>query len=112
MSSKLDIIVSQTDYTNEIAIEKLNKFNGNHIKVIQEYMGINTSDEHIPKSHNQEIYKQFRKRLNESAISYNDKKYEQIHENYEIAKKQLLEVMQDNDNNITPTEKKNETKSH
>jgi len=94
--NNIDIIISQTDYTKEVAIEKLKNFNGNHIKVIQEYMGINTSDEYVPKSHNQEIYKQFRKRLNESSIAYNDKKYKQIHEDYETTKKQFLEVVENN----------------
>ena len=37
---KIDIIVSQTNYTKEIAIEKLSQYNDDYIKVIKEYLGV------------------------------------------------------------------------
>jgi hypothetical protein len=67
---KVDIIISQTNYTREIAIEMLLKHNDDHIKVIKEYLGI-TEKPIKMTSVNQEIYKLLRKQIDISH--YNSK---------------------------------------
>lgn len=65
IENKILIILGQTDYTEDIAKEKLIKHNNDEVLVIKEYFGINnnTNNNKI-KSVNQEIYKQLRIRLN------------------------------------------------
>ena len=57
------MIVSQTNYTEKIAEEKL-KEHGNYINVIKEYLGIDLHPKPKPiTSINQEIYKCLRKQI-------------------------------------------------
>jgi len=73
----------QTDYTEEIAREKLVEFENDPIKVIQDYMGINKKKSNQPssiKSLNQEIYKQLRTQLDDSMRTYNKKQQEKLTE--------------------------------
>jgi len=76
-SEKIAIIVSQTNYSVEIAAEKLNNFGGDHIKVIRDYMGIPEKKETVT-SLNQEIYKQIRFKLDDSMKSYNSEQEAKI----------------------------------
>jgi hypothetical protein len=65
-NEKISYIINQTNYTKEIAEEKLNMMDGNYINVIKEYMGISLKTEkpsHVV-SVNQEIYKQLRSSMN------------------------------------------------
>ena len=66
LNEKIQIILRQTDYTEEIAREKLKKYNFNEIAVIKYYFGITEKKEPITKSLNQEIYKHLRHKLNET----------------------------------------------
>jgi hypothetical protein len=66
LNEKIQIILRQTDYTEEVAREKLNKYNFNEIAVIKYYFGIPEKKEPITKSLNQEIYKHLRHKLNET----------------------------------------------
>jgi len=60
---KIQIIISQTNYTEEEAIKKLQE-HGDHIHVIKEYLGIDLQPKPQPiKSINQEIYKCIRKQI-------------------------------------------------
>ena len=52
----------QTDYTKEIALEKLKEFNYDYMAVIRSYLGTNNKKEKS-KSLNQEIYSQIRNHL-------------------------------------------------
>lgn len=62
-------IIAQTTYSEEVAIQKLNQFNGDFMKVLKDYMGIPEKKNNKPvKSLNQEIYKQIRSSL-DSAMS-------------------------------------------
>lgn len=72
---KIQIILRQTDYTEEEAREKMVEFNNNHIVVIKNFMGVNIKDkkENI-KSVNQEIYKQLRTNLDTAMREYNIRK--------------------------------------
>jgi len=60
--SKIQIILGQTDYTEDTAREKLIEHNNDEILVIKEYCGININNSNNSKikSINQEIYKQLR----------------------------------------------------
>ena len=58
----LNTIVTQTDYTKEIALEKLKYFNYDFMSVIRDYLGTNNKKDK-PKSLNQQIYKEIRNHL-------------------------------------------------
>lgn len=72
----IQIILRQTDYTEEIAREKLIENNGDHILVIKKYMGLHDKKQEPVKSLNQEIYKQLRYKLDSSMREYNNSKKE------------------------------------
>jgi len=67
-------VISQTNYTEEEALEKLKLFNCDYLRVIKDYMGIPEKKESPKvKSVNQEIYKQIRTRLDKSMKEYREK---------------------------------------
>lgn len=71
---KIQIILRQTNYTEEIARIKLEEFNNNEIAVIRDYFGIKDKKETTPiKSINQEIYKQLRTHLDGAMKTYREK---------------------------------------
>lgn len=72
----IQIILRQTDYTEEIAKEKLIENGGDHILVIKKYMGLDDKKQEPVKSLNQEIYKQLRYKLDSSMREYNNSKKE------------------------------------
>jgi hypothetical protein len=67
-------VMSQTNYTEEQAIEKLKLFNCDYMRVLKDYMGIPEKTE-APKvkSVNQEIFRQIRTKLDSSMKEYRDK---------------------------------------
>jgi hypothetical protein len=67
----IQIIVSQTTYSREEALKKLELCNGNYMKVIKDFMGIPEKKETIKASLNQEIFRQLRYKLDESMNTYN-----------------------------------------
>ena len=75
INSKVEIIMRQTDYNEEKAIEKLKLFNFNEIDVIRDYFGISEKKEKIQevKSVNQTIYKQIRGHLDGAMRDYHDR---------------------------------------
>ena len=74
IENKVQIILRQTDYLEDVAREKLKESNFDHILVIKSFMGI--TEKKIPqiKSVNQEIYKQLRYKLDSSMREYNIRK--------------------------------------
>ena len=74
ISNYIEIIVRQTDYTEEIAFNKLKEFNYDYMKVIKDFLGIVTKKQPVIKSVNQEIYKQIRYKLDSSMRDYNIRK--------------------------------------
>ena len=67
-------IMSQTNYNEELAREKLKEFKNDFMKVLKDYMGIPEKKENSQiKSVNQEIYKQLRRKLDDSMREYNSK---------------------------------------
>ena len=55
-------VVMQTDYTKEVALEKLKEFNYDCMNVIRDYLGTNNKKTK-PKSLNQQIYSEIRHHL-------------------------------------------------
>ena len=74
IENKVQIVLRQTDYSEDVAREKLKESNFDHILVIKSFMGI--TEKKIPpiKSVNQEIYKQLRYKLDSSMREYNIRK--------------------------------------
>jgi hypothetical protein len=67
-------VVTQTNYTEEEAREKLRLFNCDYMRVIKDYMGIpEKKEEKKVKSVNQEIFRQIRTKLDYSMREYREK---------------------------------------
>ena len=73
IDENIQIIMRQTDYTEEIAKEKLKEFNYDHIAVIKSYLGVPDKKAAPVKSVNQEIYKQLRHRLDSNMRNYQER---------------------------------------
>lgn len=72
VTDKIHLIMTQTTYTKEDAINKLAEHDNNYLNVIKEYIGIPLSRKtNKIKSINQEIYKQIRTELNTGIKKYN-----------------------------------------
>jgi hypothetical protein len=71
IENKIQLIIRQTNYDTEIALNKLKQFNYDHISVIKDFMGIPIHKQEKIKSVNQEIYRQIRYKLNDSLNTYN-----------------------------------------
>jgi hypothetical protein len=67
---KVQIILRQTDYSEEVAREKLKAYDFNEINVIKAYFGIGVKPTQELKSINQEIYKQIRYKLDSNMRDY------------------------------------------
>jgi hypothetical protein len=74
IQEKVEMILRQTDYSEEEAKNKLKEFNYDHIKVVKSYLGITEKKEPTIKTVNQEIYKQIRYRLDSNMREYNLRK--------------------------------------
>lgn len=72
IENKIEIILRQTDYTREIALNKLEENNNDHLKVIRNYLGL-TEKKALDKvtSVNQGIYRELRSHLDNSMRDYN-----------------------------------------
>ena len=70
----VQMICRQTDYTEEVAREKLAEYEYNHIAVIKAYLGIAEKKAPQVKSVNQEMYKQMRHKLDDDMRDYNSGK--------------------------------------
>ena len=73
IDENVQVIMRQTDYTEEVAKEKLKEFNYDHIAVIKSYLGVPEKKAAPVKSLNQEIYKQLRHRLDKNMRNYNER---------------------------------------
>jgi len=74
IQEKVQMILRQTDYTEEEAKNKLKEFNYDHIQVVKSYLGIPEKKPLPIKTVNQEIYKQIRYRLDSNMREYNLRK--------------------------------------
>jgi len=85
LNENLKKVISQTNYTEEEAINKLKLFNCDYIKVIKDYIGIPEKKEEKIKSVHQERFRQIRHRLDYSMKEYREKhpiNVEQVIENF------------------------------
>jgi len=70
-----NIVMTQTNYTDEETIFLLEKHNNDYMKIIREYLGVVPKKEEI-KSVNQEIYKLIRKQIDITEYNLkNEQKY-------------------------------------
>ena len=72
-----DMVLRQTDYTIEMAQQKLLEHNNDVVQVIREYMKPQAKQQSIPPkplSTNQQIYKEIRGMMDDAAATYNAKK--------------------------------------
>ena len=73
IDGKIQVILRQTDYSEDKAREKLQQFGYNEIAVIKDYFGITEKKAPPIKSVNQAIYKQLRSHLDSSMKDYRDR---------------------------------------
>ena len=74
IEGKIQKVLRQTNYTEEVAREKLGEFNFDEIAVIKNYFGISDKKEFQKvKSVNQEIYKQLRGHLDGAMRDYRER---------------------------------------
>ena len=72
-----EMVLRQTDYTIEMAQQKLLEHNNDVIQVIREYMKPQAKQQPTqpkPLSTNQQIYKEIRGMMDDAAATYNNKK--------------------------------------
>jgi len=74
IQEKVEMILRQTNYTEEEAKNKLKEFNYDHIQVVKSYLGITEKKAPPIKTVNQEIYKQIRYKLDSTMREYNLRK--------------------------------------
>jgi hypothetical protein len=70
IEDKIKIVMGQTDYSPEVAREKLKENGYNEIATIKSYLGITEKKTQSIKSVNQEIYKQLRNKLDTNMRDY------------------------------------------
>jgi hypothetical protein len=74
IEEKIEIVLRQTDYSKEVAREKLGQFNFDELAVIRDYFGINEKKEQKKiTSINQAIYKQLRGHLDSAMYDYRER---------------------------------------
>jgi hypothetical protein len=73
IDDKVQIILRQTDYSEEQAREKLLEFNYDEVLVIKSYFGISDRKKQSVNSINQAIYKQLRSHLDCAMKDYRDR---------------------------------------
>ena len=87
----IDVILRQTDYTEEKTIEKLAEYNNDVIAIVREYMGVvkpPSRNDIIKTSTNQQIFSEIRNLMDDAARTYQAKKA------YEKRKEQYIAYMQ------------------
>ena len=73
IDEKIQKVIRQTDYSEEVAREKLKEYNFDEIATIKAYLGITEKKAPQIKSVNQEIYKQLRSKLDANMRDYKER---------------------------------------
>ena len=73
IDKKIQLVMRQTNYNNEEALDKLKIFQFDELKVIKDYFGITEKKSSKINSVNQEIYKQIRSHLDGAMTSYRER---------------------------------------
>lgn len=72
----ISIVMRQTSYTKEVAIQKLDEWDNDYVSVIKESFGIKKKNRDETKeidSINQDIYKNIRKFMDSTSSTFNNK---------------------------------------
>ena len=111
MSSSIDLICRQTNYTNEEAITMLDKYNGDYESVLNEYLGVPQKQvekqSSSTRSTNQEIYSQIRLVMDDASKRYRDSNGLQ-----ELENKRMLELQEKRGQNSDDVISEQEKESH
>lgn len=70
LENNIEIILRQTTLTREEAIQKLNEYNNDYVKVIKFFMGIKEKNTEKIVSVNQQIYKEIRTVLDDATRTF------------------------------------------
>lgn len=70
----IEVVMRQTTYTREEAIEKLKKFKGEPVDVIREFMGIEVKTKNTSSTTNQMIFSEIRNFMDDVNKGYNQRK--------------------------------------
>ncbi len=73
IDEKIQKVIRQTDYSEDMAREKLKEYNFDEIATIKAYLGITEKKAPPIKSVNQEIYKQLRCKLDSNMRDYKER---------------------------------------
>ena len=73
INDKIQMILRQTNYTEQEAEEKLKECNNDYLLVLKKYFGITEKQQPVI-SVNQEIYRQLRYKLDSSMREYQSRK--------------------------------------
>lgn len=110
MEQKVEQILCQTNYTREEILQKLEKYDGDVILVIKEYMGIKQNVENTKitsKQINQEIYRQIRRTLDDGMRTYREKNPINIEEvTTNLRQSEEREKIKNSSLNFTPFKQK------
>jgi hypothetical protein len=93
MEQVKDLIMRQTDYTSEVAEEKLKEHKNDVVAIIREYMlqgTIAKKEVEVKKSVNQQIYNEIRNLMDDAALSYKQKK--ELEERNKIINERLIHM--------------------
>ena len=76
LDNLVQIIINQTNYDEETAVVKLEKWNGDYISVIKEYLNPNFAEKKAPpiKSVNQQMMSQIRNFMDNMAKEHQKRK--------------------------------------
>ena len=75
------LIMSQTNYTEDEARNKLKPFNSDYMKVLKDYMNLDVNKKEMKiKSVNQEMFKQMRNHLDSSMREYREQNPINMHQ--------------------------------
>jgi hypothetical protein len=112
-----DVVMRQTDYSEEQTLAKLNEYNNDIMAIVREFMGVINKVKENKTTVNQQVYSEIRGLMDNAAASYKLKKENEGKKQLYIKKmcNELVRRQQlaaDASNNITPTtETKNDVTS-
>lgn len=70
IKKEVDIIIRQTEYNSEEALQKLIEHDMNKESIIKEFMGIEINPQKASRTVNQKVFDEFRNFLDESSENY------------------------------------------
>jgi len=70
----VNLIKRQTDYSEQVILEKLAEHENDIECIILEYNGVNSNDSDVVNSTNQKIFKAIRDNMNEMSMKTNSQK--------------------------------------